>query len=182
MKPLTGGASLRANQRMALVALIVLGLDQLTKMAVLKFLGYADERVIIDGFFRLVHWGNTGAAWSMFRDRNDLLAGISLIAVVVLFLTRHHFDIHTPLGQIALGLIFGGIIGNLIDRMVHGHVVDFLYFYVNRRGGTELGFPAFNVADSAICTGVALMFFLSFRSEQPRSAPSEPSLNSGQSP
>jgi signal peptidase II len=180
MKPLTGGVPLRANQKMALVALVVLCLDQLSKLAVLNFLGYADERVIIDGFFRLVHWGNTGAAWSMFRDRNTLLAGISLVAVVVLFLTRHHFDIHTSVGQVALGLIFGGIIGNLIDRLVHGHVVDFLYFYVNRRGGTELGFPAFNIADSAICTGVGLMFLLSLRPEQPRSAPAEPSLDSGQ--
>jgi signal peptidase II len=163
---------------MAAVAMAIFALDQLTKLAVLKYLGYADERVIIDGFFRFVHWGNTGAAWSMFRDRNDLLALVSLVAMVVLFFTRHHFDIHTPMGQAALGLIFGGILGNLTDRLVHGHVVDFLYFYVNRRGGGELGFPAFNVADSAICTGVGLMFLLSFRGEPAKELPPEPTVSS----
>ena len=174
MKPSTQGASVQANQRIALVALAIFALDQLTKLAVLKYLGYADERIVIDGFFRFVHWGNTGAAWSMFRDRNDLLALVSLVAVVVLFFTRHHFDIHTPMGQVALGLIFGGILGNLTDRMVHGHVIDFIYFYVNRRGGGEIGFPAFNVADSSICTGVGLMFLLSFRSETPKELPLNP--------
>jgi signal peptidase II len=70
------------------------------------------------------------------------------------------------LGQIAFGLIFGGIVGNLIDRLFRKHVIDFLYFYLQQRGGTELGFPAFNVADSAICTGVALVFIVTLRNEQ----------------
>ena len=69
-------------------------------------------------------------------------------------------------GQISLGLIFGGIVGNLIDRLLPSrqHVIDFLYFYVVRRDGSEAGFPAFNVADSAICIGVGLLFVLSWRS------------------
>src|SRR5213075_406039 len=85
-------------------------------------------------------------------------------ALLLLILSRHHFDVHTVGGQISLGLIFGGIIGNLIDRLRVKHVVDFLYFYVIRRDGTEAGFPAFNVADSAICVGVGLLFILSWRS------------------
>ena len=153
------------NLRMALAAAIILVLDQLTKLAVLHHLGFSKEKVIIDGFFRFVHWGNTGAAWSMFRDNNDLLTIVALVALLVLFLTRHHFEIETPLGQIAMGMMFGGILGNLIDRMRIGHVVDFIYFYLNRRGGGEIGFPAFNVADSAICIGVGLLFLLSWRNE-----------------
>jgi signal peptidase II len=69
------------------------------------------------------------------------------------------------LGQLSLGLIFGGIAGNLLDRFLHGHVVDFIYFFVSRRGGGEIGFPAFNVADSAICTGVGLLFLLSWQKD-----------------
>jgi signal peptidase II len=163
------------TRRMALIAFAVLALDQLSKMAVLKFLGSTRERVVLDGFFRFVHWGNTGAAWSLFTqfsDSNQWLAIFALVALLVLFATRHHFDSHTVLGQISLGLIFGGITGNLVDRFTQGHVIDFLRFYVNRRGGGEIGFPAFNVADSAICTGVGLLFLLSWQKERTTTAPS----------
>ena len=161
-----------ANRRIGLVALAIVVLDQLTKLLVLKFLGYTQEKVIIPGFFKLVHWANTGAAWSLFRGNNNVLALVALVALVVLYLSRHHFDSRTVLGQVAFGLIFGGILGNLIDRVVRGHVIDFLYFYLQQRGG-ELGFPAFNVADSAICTGVALIFIITWRNER-QTAPAQP--------
>src|SRR5437660_2255215 len=161
---------------MAVVAAAALVLDQLTKLAVLSYLGYAQEKGVIDGFFKFVHWGNTGAAWSLFNQfagSNQLLAIFALVALLVLFLTRRHFDSHTLLGQLSLGLIFGGIAGNLVDRFLHGHVVDFIYFYMSRRGGGEIGFPAFNVADSAICTGVGLLFLLSWQKDQAGAAPAK---------
>jgi signal peptidase II len=155
------------NRRIAAIALGVVALDQLTKQIVLRSLGYAtEEKVVIEGFFKFVHWGNTGAAWSMFRGNNALLALIAVVALVALFLSRRHFDARSGLGQAAFGLICGGILGNLIDRMWAKHVIDFLYFYLQPRGGTEIGFPAFNVADSAICTGVGLVFLLTLRSER----------------
>jgi len=160
---------------MAAIALAVLALDQLTKLAVLRFLDLSMERVVIEGFFKFVHWGNTGAAWSFFTqfaDSNQWLAVFALVALLVLFATRHHFDAHTLPGQISLGLIFGGIAGNLVDRFVHGHVIDFLRFYLNRRGGGEVGFPAFNVADAAICTGVGLLFLLSWQKDRAAAAAS----------
>jgi signal peptidase II len=113
-----------------------------------------------------VHWGNTGAAWSLFMGKNILLAVVGVIALIVLFRSRHHFDAHTTLGQLALGLVFGGIIGNLTDRLLIGHVTDFIYFYIHQRGGPDLSFPAFNVADSAICIGVGLIFLLSWRHDR----------------
>lgn len=158
-------AKTNPNWRIAVLALVVVLFDQITKLVVLKYLGFTQEVVVIDGFFKLVHWGNTGAAWSMFRGNNGVLAMVAFGALVVLIWTRHHFDIHTLGGQISLGLIFGGIVGNLVDRVRMGHVVDFLYFYVIRRDGHEAGFPAFNVADSAICIGVGLLFILSFQGE-----------------
>jgi signal peptidase II len=159
------------NRRIGLVALFIVVLDQSTKLLVLKYLGYAQEKILIGGFFKLVHWANTGAAWSLFRGNNNVLALVALLALVVLFFSRHHFDSRTLLGQAAFGLIFGGIIGNLLDRLIRGHVIDFLYFFVQQRGG-ELGFPAFNVADSAICTGVGLIFLLTWRNER-HAAPAE---------
>lgn len=155
-----------ATRRILGLAIAILALDQFTKLLVLKFLPYADEKILIPGFFKLVHWGNTGAAWSIFRGNNEVLAIVGLVALVILFLTRHHFDIHMLGGQISLGLIFGGIVGNLTDRLLRDHVIDFLYFYVVRRNGDEAGFPAFNVADSAICVGVGLLFLLSWRGER----------------
>jgi signal peptidase II len=138
----------------------------LTKQVVLRFLGYAQEKVVVEGFFKFVHWGNTGAAWSLFRGNNQLLAVVAVVALGVLFFSRHHFDSRTLRGQVAFGLIVGGIVGNLIDRLWAGHVIDFIYFYVQQRGGTEVGFPAFNVADSAICTGVGLIFLITWKSER----------------
>ena len=165
-------AALRTpNRRIGMVALAIIALDQLTKLIVLRFLGYAQEKIVVNGFFKFVHWANTGAAWSLFRGNNNVLALVALLALVVLFLSRHHFDSRTFLGQIAFGLIFGGIVGNLFDRIVRGHVIDFLYFYLQQRGG-EIGFPAFNVADSAICTGVGLIFLITWRNER-QSAPAE---------
>ena len=162
------------NRRIAVVALAVLALDQLTKAIVLQFLGKGQERVVIDGFFKFVHWGNTGAAWSIFRGNNELLAIVALLALLVLFLSRHHFDSRTLMVQVAFGFIFGGIVGNLVDRLLPSRheVIDFLYFYLQQRGGNEVGFPAFNVADSAICTGVGLVFLLTLRGERAAPKPS----------
>jgi len=156
----------RPNQRIALIASLVVALDQISKAIVLRFLGYADERVLVPGFFKFVHWQNTGAAWSLFRGNNSLLAVVALVALFVLFFSRRHFDSGTFLGQAAFALIIGGILGNLIDRLFRRHVIDFLYFYVQQRGGNEIGFPAFNVADTAICTGVGLIFLLTLRNDR----------------
>ena len=155
----------KSNRRIAALALVVFALDQFTKWLVLKTLPAYHERIIIDGFFKFVHWGNTGAAWNIFSGNNSTLIIVALLALVALFLTRHHFDSHTLPGQIAFGLIFGGIAGNLADRLIRHEVVDFLRFYLQQRGGDEIGFPAFNVADTAICTGVALIFLITWKNE-----------------
>jgi signal peptidase II len=164
------------NRRIALIALLVIALDQLTKQIVLRFLGPAQEKVVIEGFFKFVRWENTGAAWSLFSGYNGVLAAVAVIALVVLFLTRHHFDSRTLLSQVAFGLIAGGIVGNLIDRVWKQHVIDFIYFYLQQRDGSIIGFPAFNVADSAICTGVGLVFLITWQSERKAKAvqPSPP--------
>ena len=146
--------------------MLVLALDQFTKYLVVRLLPGTQEKVVVNGFFKFVYWQNTGAAWSLFPGSNGWLALVAVAALVVLFLSRHHFDSRTLLSQIAFGLIAGGIVGNLIDRLFREHVVDFIYFYLQQRGGGELGFPAFNVADSAICTGVSLIFLFTWRSER----------------
>jgi signal peptidase II len=159
----------QTNRRIFGLAGMILVLDQFTKWLVLRStIAEGDERVIIPGFFNLAYRVNTGAAWSMFTGNNALLALVALAALIALYLSRRHFSADRILGQIAFGLIFGGIIGNLADRLnPHRHaVVDFLHFYLQRRGSLEAwDFPAFNVADSAICTGVALIFIITWNNE-----------------
>lgn len=169
----------KSDRRIAALALFILALDQFTKWLVLNRITEGDERVVIPGFFNLAHRANTGAAWSLFTGNNTLLAIVALLALAALYFTRHHFSADRPIGQIAFGLIFGGIIGNLTDRLLPGRhaVVDFLHFYLQRRGSYDpLDFPAFNVADSAICTGVALIFVINWKNE---SAP-RPTASSSQ--
>jgi signal peptidase II len=156
------------NKRIAAIAAGIFVFDQLTKLAVIRFLPVPRESEIhvLPGFFKLVHWHNPGAAWSMFQEHNWLLAVISFVAVIALVIFRNKFGAETTVGSIALGLMFGGILGNLLDRIVHNHVIDFLYFHLMTRSGRYYDFPAFNVADSAICVGVALLFLLSWRSDK----------------
>ncbi len=163
---------LTPEMRIGAIAAALLAADQLTKWTILHLLPRGGEIPVLPGFFKLVHWTNTGAAWSLFHGNNSVLAAISVLALIVLFLARRHFESDRVPGQVALGLIFGGITGNLFDRLVHRHVVDFLYFHLIRRDGVELGFPAFNIADTAICTGVGIIFLLSWflRPQEPDGA------------
>jgi signal peptidase II len=158
----------KSTRRILALAFSIFALDQFTKWLVLHSIYEGDEITVIPGFFNLAHRANTGAAWSLFTGNNTLLAIVALGALIALFLARHHFHARTLTGQLALGLVFGGILGNLTDRLLPGRhaVVDFLHFYLQQRGSHEtLDFPAFNVADSAICTGVALIFLINWRNE-----------------
>jgi len=147
-------------QWVALIAVTVAVLDQLTKWLVVRSLSEEESRVVISGFFSLVNWPNTGTAWSLFKDCNLVLVVVSLLALLAMYLFRQTFHLNRAGSRIALGLITGGIIGNLIDRVRVHHVTDFLYFYVGR-----YHWPAFNVADSGICVGVGLYIILSWRSD-----------------
>lgn len=162
---------------MGALAVGVFALDQLTKQAVLRTL-HGREKIVLDGFFKFVDWHNSGAAWSSFTGNNELLAIVSLVAFLGLFIWRDHFDTRSKWGQVSLGLMFGGILGNLADRLFMGHVVDFLRFYLHTRSGGEAGFPAFNIADSAICVGVGLLFILSWKQGPNGKASAESTGNS----
>lgn len=150
-----------------LVAAMIYGFDQLTKFLVLKSLDHGQEKVIVDGFFRFVHWQNTGASWSLFHDSNTTLAIVAGLAFVALIFARKHFSTQSLTGQLAFGMILGGIAGNLTDRIIPSrhHVIDFLRFYVDTANG-EVGFPAFNIADSGICVGVAVLFWVTWQTER----------------
>jgi len=126
--------------------------DQLSKWLVrVNFPFPGDGCTLIAGFFDLRYVRNTGAAWGMLAGRQLFLIVFSLLALSAMLGWYRHALARLPLGWLTLGLLTGGIIGNLIDRVWLGYVVDFLDFYL---GSSH--FPAFNVADAAICTGVGL--------------------------
>jgi signal peptidase II len=142
-----------------LLSAAIVVLDQVTKLAVRSVFHTGDEQPIT-GFFSLTLAFNTGAAFSFMRDAGDwpryLFSAIALAAaVLIIWLLRRGGDRWYCTG---LALILGGAVGNLWDRIALGHVVDFLSFHWER-----WYYPAFNVADSAITVGAALLIFDSFR-------------------
>jgi signal peptidase II len=143
--------------RLIAIAAAVLAADQGTKawiMAHLPFGTYGEAAgaiPVVRGFFYIVHVGNTGAAWSIFTGRSILLAALAASTLVVIFLWRKALGLRGNYAQVCFGLLCGGIAGNLVDRVLRGHVVDFLDFHFG-----SYVYPTFNVADSAICVGVCL--------------------------
>jgi signal peptidase II len=145
--------------QVALIAFAVaLFLDVLTKYLVNANLTYSDRIPVIEGFFYLTHVRNTGAAFGLFHDspavlRLTFFIGISTCAIALIIQFLRKLAPGDRLSALALGLILGGAVGNLIDRIRLGEVVDFLHF--DLWGGYS--WPDFNVADSAIVVGVALL-------------------------
>lgn len=140
-----------------LIAFLVLAVDRLTKWTIARRLSVHDSIQVIPGFFRIVHAENPGAAFGIFAEsptpwKVGLLIVFSLLALLIvaalLWKNSHRL---TPTG-VGLALILGGALGNLWDRIVSRHVVDFLLFYIGR-----YQWPAFNVADSAIVIGAGLL-------------------------
>jgi len=144
---------LLAYRRLWLLAAVVIFLDQLTKHwinARLPLGSYGPAGLtIIPGFFNLVHVGNTGAAWSMFSGKSTLLGLLAAATLLAIFFWRRQLGLRLPAVQIAFGLLCGGIVGNLVDRLRHGHVIDFIDLHF----GSYI-YPTFNVADSCIFIGV----------------------------
>ncbi len=130
---------------------VVAVLDQSTKWFVVRHLDLGTGLIIVPGFLDLRHVRNTGAAWGMFGDTNAWLVLFSVgILLCLVFFRRRFLGNASRLQRIAMALIIGGIVGNVLDRMRYGYVVDFLDCHWQNHH-----FPTFNIADSAICSGVA---------------------------
>ncbi len=159
--------------RVALIAFLVcFSLDQATKIAIDAKLSYADRIPVIDGFFYITHVRNTGAAFGLFADapkaaRLAFFISVSLVAVGIIISFFRKLSPGDRLAALALGLILGGALGNLVDRIFRHEVVDFLHFRL--WGGYS--WPDFNVADSAIVIGVALLVLELLATEGERRAP-----------
>ena len=144
---------------LAAIAITIVATDQLTKWLVQVYLPLHHSVTVIPGLFDLTHILNPGGAFGMFAEQSLLVRRIlflfvsSIAAGVVLYFYHNTPKTHRFLAA-GFALIFGGAIGNLIDRMNTGKVVDFLDFYIS-----QYHWPAFNVADSAITIGVTVFAY-----------------------
>jgi len=167
---------------MLLVAIITTVLDQLTKqLALARFttavdgavMNTGDHITVIPGFFDLRLVMNHGAAWGMLSGQRFILIGVSAAMLVFIVLNRKELSKGRRDTIFALGLLAGGIIGNLIDRIRTGAVVDFFDFHWKE----AYNFPVFNIADTAICIGIgALLIVSAFHRRENTSATTPSSL------
>ena len=136
------------------IAVGIIALDQATKAWITSALGDGQPPiVIIPDVLYLIYRLNTGMAFSLLLDASVLLALIAFIAAVAMAVIKIRLRDRRLLARVALGLLMGGAVGNLIDRLTIGAVVDFVYF-------APINFPAFNVADSSLTIGVILAAWL----------------------
>ncbi len=142
-----------------LTAIIVISLDQWTKSLVATHLGPPDlgpQVPLIGPYLTLYYIRNQGAAFSMFDSNGPVLIALIAVAVVVIvYLYLRMLNSGSLLYKLIFGLIIGGATGNLLDRFIHGSVVDFIWFRIPQIG---FNFAIFNLADSAISVGVVLLF------------------------
>jgi signal peptidase II len=162
------------------VFIVALVLDILTKYLVSSNLSYSDRIPMIEGFFYLTHVRNTGAAFGLFQDapatiRLTFFIGISAVAIAIILQFFRKLAPGDRLSAFALGLILGGAVGNLIDRIRLGEVVDFLHFIL--WGGYV--WPDFNLADTWIVVGVSLLVLELLASEGEERAGAESGESGG---
>ncbi|MFZ3375364.1 MAG: signal peptidase II [Chthoniobacterales bacterium] len=157
------------------LSLPLYALDQLTKYYVLRFIKPDEPRVVIAGWFDLVNITNTGAAFGSFKNNNTffiVISGLALLFVVALLVRRRSWDVWR---DVSLALLAAGVLGNLTDRLLYRHVIDFLLFDLHFPYAHP--WPAFNVADSCICVAVVCFIIHSFRQQksvEPRAGSADP--------
>lgn len=152
--------------RLLLTALSVFVADQLSKIWVFNNLDMDTGRIVVlEDFFYIVHVGNEGAAWGIFSGHGGPLTLFALIALIAIYYFRESLQLKKTPVQWLFGLICGGILGNTVDRMIHGHVIDFLDFRLPVSIPVLIPdgrYPAFNIADCGIVIGVISYIIFSF--------------------
>ena len=149
------------NLKILIFATLILLIDQVTKVIVSSLIVLNTSVKVISNFFYLTYHHNYGAAWGILSKMNWLLIVASLIGIIVVYRYIRTFKENTR-NSIAFGLLFGGISGNMIDRVFIGYVRDFLDFRIINN------FPVFNVADMAIVIGVLLLIVAILKGEDNR--------------
>ena len=133
-----------------ILSFVIIVFDQLTKFFIMNKMQLGDSIEIVEGFLYIAYTRNTGAAWGIFGEHTEYLAIFSVVASLVLVYVLLHMK--RGFGALSLAIVIGGAVGNAIDRIQLGWVVDFIDTYV-----FGYDFPTFNIADSAITVGVCFL-------------------------
>jgi signal peptidase II len=146
------------KNRYYIISLLILLFDYLTKWVVRVKLDPNQAVDLLPEFLRFSYWENSGVAFGLFDAVTSvwkpyILAGMAVVAVIVLIVYGAHMPPERKLLQVSLAVIIGGILGNFVDRIVRGYVIDFIDFHIY----DTFHWPTFNVADSAITIGIALL-------------------------
>jgi len=154
--------------KFVLVTLFVLVLDNLTKWIVSTAMDLNSSIEVIHGYVRLTYVRNFGVAFGFLKDPGSawkpyLLAGLAVVAVVVILVYSCRMPLERVLLQVALAVTMGGILGNFTDRIMRGWVVDFIDLHIKDR----FSWPTFNVADSAITIGITMLFIDALKRRDP---------------
>jgi len=147
------------SKKVYIISIIVFILDQISKAIISTFMSINQSIRIIKNFFYITYIHNTGASFGILKNNKAILIILSIIAIIVLIRYMTSFK-NTKLNTYGLGLLMGGIIGNLADRILFGHVKDFLNFYI-----IGYDFPIFNIADIGIVIGVIILIISIIRGE-----------------
>ncbi|GAE33877.1 signal peptidase II [Halalkalibacter akibai] len=144
-----------------LLALIIIVLDQITKWVVVTEMALGEKITLIENVLYFTSHRNQGAAFGILQGQMWFFYIITVIVIVGIVYYMQKEGRHSPLLGISLGLVLGGAIGNFIDRLFRGEVVDFVDTYI-----FTYNFPIFNVADAALCVGVGLLFIKMIQDER----------------
>lgn len=147
------------NKKILLFATAALALDQISKVIVTIFLKLNQSVTVINNFFYLTLCHNEGAAWGILNGNGIIIIAFTILAIILIYHFIYCFKQNTR-NNIAFGLLYGGLAGNLIDRIFSGYVIDFFDFYI-----FNYDYPVFNIADICIVTGVLLLIYATFKGE-----------------
>lgn len=147
------------KKKSGIIALVIFIFDQLIKIIIDESFYYGILKPVIPNLFYVTKVYNDGAAWSTFGGERYLLIGISIVALIFLFFYQREFQDNKK-NALAFGLIYGGLLGNLLDRIRLGYVIDYLKVYI---GSYE--FPIFNLADVSIVLGFIMLIIAIFKGE-----------------
>ena len=139
-------------KRLTIYSLVFLIIDLLIKIIVINFMELYDTIKIIPGFFNITYVRNTGAAFSILEDSRIFFIVITFIALIVIYLFLLKDKVLNKYQTFLYSMLIGGIVGNLVDRIIYGYVIDYLSFNI-----FGYSFPVFNIADSFIVISVILL-------------------------
>lgn len=143
---------------MMVLTILFLIIDIISKLVVSNLMNVNDSIIIVKNFFYITYVRNTGAAWSIFSEHTWFVIIISLVIICLIFLYVYKHKPKSKIELLGYSLVLGGALGNFIDRIVYGYVIDFLDFYI-----FGYNYPIFNLADTFILIGVMLLILYTWR-------------------